>query len=287
MPTKIFLGNAAPIETYAGAHAITHRDGEAPYFEGNVSDEPHPLVPSRTAEGERDRAIAAVRDLSDAGPQITTIVREPNVFDNATREDIVANHVYAVRAVWGQHSAKAPMWVASDDHDVAAAIAAELGCALLPADIGALAAEQREQWDRISSTIQGPQALMVNGGRDATFDLVFSTGGYTYIGLTATSTSPSGSDTSLTGQITTAGGGLIAATATYAHTSGTSTATLTKTFTANGSDSLPVTIAQVGLRSASGTGGTFHSRTLLSSTATLSATGDALTVTWTFTLTPS
>ena len=81
--------------------------------------------------------------------------------------------------------------------------------------------------------------------------------------------------------------GLVAASATYAHTSGTSTSTITKTFTANGSDSLPVTIAQVGLRSASGTGGTFHSRTLLSSTATLSASGDALTVTWTFTLTPS
>ena len=179
------------------------------------------------------------------------------------------------------------MWVASSDQDVAQALAQEYGCPVLPADLGALAVEQREEWDRISESIEGPTALMVNGGRDATFDLVFSTGGYTYIGLTATSTAPSASDTSLTGQITTAGGGLVAASATYAHTSGTSTATLTKTFTANGSDSLPVTIAQVGLRSASGTGGTFHSRTLLSSTATLSASGDALTVTWTFTLTPS
>lgn len=286
MATRIYLGNAAPIETYAGADAITHRDGEAPYFDHNIADERHPAVPVRTDEGERDRAVVAARDF-DAGPQITTIVREANVADNATREDIVLNHVYATRAVWGQHSRKAPMWVASDDHEVAEALAAELGCALLPADLGALAAEQREQWDRISSTIQGPQALMVNGGRDATFDLVFSTGGYTYIGLTANSSSPSASDTSLTGQITTSGGGLIAATATYAHTTGASTATLTKTFTANGSDSLPVTIAKVGLRSASGTGGTFHSNTLLSSTATLSATGDALTVTWTFTLTPS
>lgn len=285
---RIFLGNSAPIETYAGADAITHRDGEAPYFDANVvTGDPHDLIPLRTEEGARDRAIMAVEDASALGPQITTVVREANVADNATRDDVVANHVYAVKAVWPLESSKPPMWVACDDHDVAEAVAAELGCALLPADLGTLAAEQREEWDRVQQRIQGPTALMVNGGRDATFDALFSTGGYTYIGLTATSTAPSASDTSLTGQITTASGGLVAASATYAHTSGTSTATLTKTFTANGSDSLPVTIAQVGLRNASGTGGTFHSRTLLSSTATLSASGDALTVTWTFTLTPS
>lgn len=133
--------------------------------------------------------------------------------------------------------------------------------------------------------------LLVNGGRDMLFDQTFTTStqpaAANYIGLTATSTAPSASDTSLTGQITTASGGLVAAQATYAHTSSTSTATLTKTFTANGSDSLPVTIAQVGVRNASGTGGTLHTRTLLSSTATLSSSGDALTVTMTFTLTPS
>ena len=306
MPTSIYLGNAKPVTTYGGAHAIVHRDGEAPIFGANITADQHDLIPVRTAEGERDRAVMAARPVTveraaevlegmppeapvrvPAGPQITTIVREPNVADNATRDDIVANHVYATQAVWGQHSTEKPMWVASDDYDVATALAEEFGCPILPADLGALAAEQREHWDRISSTIQGPQALMVNGGRDATFDAIFSTAGYTYIGLTATSTAPSASDTSLTGQITTASGGLVAASATYAHTSGTSTATLTKTFTANGSDSLPVTIAQVGLRNASGTGGTFHSRTLLSSTATLTVSGDALTVTWTFTLTPS
>lgn len=133
--------------------------------------------------------------------------------------------------------------------------------------------------------------LLVNGGRDSLFNQHMTTGAqdaaYNYIGLTATSTAPSASDTSLTGQITTASGGLVAAQATYAHTSSTSTATLTKTFTANGSDSLPVTIAQVGVRNASGTGGTLGTRTLLSSTATLSSSGDALTVTMTFTCTPS
>lgn len=104
-----------------------------------------------------------------------------------------------------------------------------------------------------------------------------------YLALTANSTSPVAGDTSLTGEITTGGGGLVRAQATYAHTGGASTYTLTKTFTANGSDSLPVTIAKVGVFNASSSG-TMPWSTLLSSTATLSASGDSITVTETITL---
>ena len=39
MPTSIYLGNAKPVTTYGGAHAVTHRDGEAPLFESNVTDD--------------------------------------------------------------------------------------------------------------------------------------------------------------------------------------------------------------------------------------------------------
>jgi hypothetical protein len=56
-----------------------------------------------------------------------------------------------------------------------------------------------------------------------------------------------GGDTTLTGEIATAGGGLVRAQATYAHTAGTNTSTLTKTFTANASDALPVTVAKIGV----------------------------------------
>jgi hypothetical protein len=48
----------------------------------------------------------------------------------------------------------------------------------------------------------------------------------------------------------TASGGLIRKLATYAHSAssaGSATITLTKTWTANGSDSLPVTVSQVGI----------------------------------------
>ena len=58
---------------------------------------------------------------------------------------------------------------------------------------------------------------------------------------------------------------------------------MTKTFTANGSDSLPVTIGKVGVFNAA-SGGTMPWSSLLSPTATISASGDALTVTETITI---
>ncbi len=104
-----------------------------------------------------------------------------------------------------------------------------------------------------------------------------------YLALTANTTSPSAGATTLTAEIATASGGLIRAQATYAHTGGASTYTLTKTFTANGNDSLPVTVGKVGVFNASSSG-TMPWSSLLSPTATVSASGDALTITVTVTV---
>lgn len=104
--------------------------------------------------------------------------------------------------------------------------------------------------------------------------------GANWMGITANVTTPVATDTTLTGEITTAGGGLLRAQATYAHTAGTTTYTLTKTFTANGSDSLPVTIGKIGMFVAS-SASTMVFETLLSPTATLSASGDTVTPTQT------
>lgn len=127
-----------------------------------------------------------------------------------------------------------------------------------------------------------------NGGRDAMLGQMFGTAAqaaaFNYMALTANSSAPVATSTTLTGEIATAGGGLIRKQATYAHTTGTSTATLTATFTANGSDSLPVTLAKIGGFNASSSG-TMGFETLLSSTATLSTSGDACTITDTATLT--
>ncbi len=108
---------------------------------------------------------------------------------------------------------------------------------------------------------------------------------YWYMALTANATAPSASDTSLTAEITTAGGGLIRKLATYAHTTGAASYSLAATFTANGSDSLPVTLAKIGIfNSVVGAAGRMQFETLLSATATLSAVSDQVTVTDTVSL---
>jgi hypothetical protein len=104
-----------------------------------------------------------------------------------------------------------------------------------------------------------------------------------YLAITANTTSPAASDTTLTGEIATASGGLIRSQATYAHTTGTSTYTLTRTYTANGNDSLPVTVAKTGVFNAASAGAMVW-ETLLGTTATVSASGDSLTVTVTISL---
>ena len=91
-------------------------------------------------------------------------------------------------------------------------------------------------------------------------------------------------------EITTAGGGLIRKIAPYAQTSGVASRaiTLTPVYTANGSDSLPATVTMIGVfasmvSSFGGAGGPMKFETALNVSATLSASGDQLTVTETVT----
>lgn len=136
------------------------------------------------------------------------------------------------------------------------------------------------------SHIGEPQNLITNVGRDAihhqNFDTAAPPAQFNYMALTASTTAPAATDTVLTGEITTVGGGLLRAQATFAHTTGTNTSTLTKTFTANGTDVLPVTIAQIGIFN--GTGAvTLGFHTALTSSITLNVSGDSITVTETLT----
>jgi hypothetical protein len=100
-----------------------------------------------------------------------------------------------------------------------------------------------------------------------------------WVGITASATAPAAGDTTLTGEITTAGGGLIRQVGVYAHTIGTASYTITTTFTANGSDALPVTIAKRGIFDQLALGGTLVFEALVSPTATLNASGDSVTLT--------
>jgi hypothetical protein len=96
---------------------------------------------------------------------------------------------------------------------------------------------------------------------------------------------PTGAAGSTPSGTSTASGGLIRQAAAYAHTTSATTYTLTGSYTANGSDSLPVTIAKIGtFDTLTGATGIMLHETLLSATATLSASGDQLTVTQTVTM---
>lgn len=130
--------------------------------------------------------------------------------------------------------------------------------------------------------------MLTHAGRDQAASAVLDVSGgraavANYMALTANSTGPAVSDTTLTAEIATGGGGLIRKVATYAHTNGTATATLTATFTANGSDALPVTVAKIGIFNAASVGALVWT-TLLTPTAVFSASGDAATITDTITI---
>ena len=100
-----------------------------------------------------------------------------------------------------------------------------------------------------------------------------------FMGISANTSAVGSGDTTLTGEITTVGGGLIRKIATLAHTAGTSSGTVTVVFTANGTDSLPVTIGKAGISSSILSTLANLYLTLLPTTATLSASGDQLTLT--------
>lgn len=102
-----------------------------------------------------------------------------------------------------------------------------------------------------------------------------------YLALTANNTPPAAGDTTLTAEIATAGGGLIRAQAAYAHTPGTKVFTLVKTFTANGSDALPVTVTKFGVFNAASAGTMFASNQITA--AAFAASGDAMALTETVT----
>lgn len=105
-----------------------------------------------------------------------------------------------------------------------------------------------------------------------------------YMGLTANATAVASGDTVLPSEITTGGGGLIRKICTLTHTAGASTGTAVAVFTANGSDSLPVTVAKMGLSHSLLSTANQLLQTLLNATATLTTSGDQLTVTDTITL---
>lgn len=105
-----------------------------------------------------------------------------------------------------------------------------------------------------------------------------------FTGLTANAGAAAAGDTALTGEIATAGGGLIRKISAYAHTAGVASYTLTTAFTANGSDTLPVTVHKLGVFLSLVGATRMAFETVLNADATLNVSGDQLTTTQTVTL---
>jgi len=102
--------------------------------------------------------------------------------------------------------------------------------------------------------------------------------GGVYIALSTDSTATAATDTTCPSEIV--GNGLSRTLGTYSHTTGTNQHEISATFTYTGA--VPVTVAKVCMFDAA-SGGDLFAETLLSSTATVSANGDQLTINWTFT----
>jgi hypothetical protein len=92
-----------------------------------------------------------------------------------------------------------------------------------------------------------------------------------YIGVTANTSSPSATDTTLAGEV--ASGSLARAQAAYAHTTGAPSYTLTKTFTSDQT----IVVAKIGIFNAA-SGGTMPFESLLPAVASLQA-GDQVAIT--------
>lgn len=135
-----------------------------------------------------------------------------------------------------------------------------------------------DQWsvpgtDAVGSTPGNVAYVLLTGNAPAAF-----------VALSADAGVVSATDTTLPSEITTSAGGLKRKRCPYGHTAGVAGFTLTPVFTANGFDSLPVTIAKAAnFQSPKPATGKPQFMALLGTTAVLGASGDQLTVTLTVT----
>ena len=292
--TFVLLGNAAPIDNMG-----------APAADPDGSPLGNTITSVTMRDGWDDDTEGTLALSSDNDPVLNQI---GNFLD---ADDGVKIGVLEIADLWQYHAVAGdlPEWVESDDDRLAQAISTWFSIRGHDCQIGRPAG-----WDdSMSGTVRTSMAdlppiaggasydwvfeddvwdrwrehnLLVNAGRDALHSQHLGTAAqpaaFNYMCLSANATAASAANTTLPGEITTAGGGLLRSQATFAHTAGTNTSTLTKTFTANGSDTLPVTVAKIGVLNA-GSAGTLGYETLLGTSATLSLSGDNVAITHTIT----
>lgn len=249
----LLLGNQAPHEV--------HQPSIDP--DGNVVFDPRSR--GELVENWGGRGPVKIHTLEPDQSPHTTVHIDPDRPLGLVLADIAR--------LWEHHSSESPGWVVVAD--AGGNEHAELTRAAVAQHFGV--------------TEPGPDVatmLVTNAGIDFIATQISGTSAATpakYVAQTASTITPAAADTTLTGEITTASGGLIRAAGTYAHTTGASTYTVTITFTANSSDSLPVTVKAVAVFTAASTG-TMVYEDNLSASITYNASGDQGVVTVTVTL---
>lgn len=115
-----------------------------------------------------------------------------------------------------------------------------------------------------------------------TYAILPGQGPYWYMGVSTDAATVLAADTALTGEIVAASSGCLRKLATYAHTTGVASYSLAATWTYTATDQTfgARALAKIGVfNTVTGATGRMQFATLLASTATLTATGDQLTVT--------
>lgn len=243
---RITIGNGAPVEVH-------HHD------------------PKNAAHVQRLELRGGTVDNGLHKIPLDPIVNHTTEFVNLTGEGTAREILANVLASLPLHSDGSPLWVVvEDDHTARGQL---------------LQALFANEWDLPNPS--GPTALITNGGFDyasAQFGGAASaTNIAVNIALTADSTAPASTDTTLTSEYNHTSAGLNRKAATYAHTVGASTYTLSATWTANGSDVLPFTANKMGVFSQL-SGGTLTTETLVSPAITWNASADTGTIVETFTV---
>lgn len=181
-------------------------------------------------------------------------------------------------------------WIASRDHDCAVGRPEEWFSAsdLPPLGGGAFGTEfQPEEFSIDFWTRWRVHELLTNAGRDALHQQ--HTGGaggvaqpaqFQYMATSTSAAAEVATNTTLPGEIVTAGSGFLRAQATWAHTVGTNTTTLTKTFTATGTDASPTAVSKIGILNAAAAGTLGYEKNLAAA-ATTNTAGDNVAITWT------
>ena len=245
----LLLGNQAPLEVHK---PVDYAQDGTPVWHAHARGD--------VVEDWQGRGVHRLHTLDPVMSSTTEVV----IPAGETLKHVLANVAHG----WDYHSTQAAGWVSVVD-DGGDPARAELLRAALADHFGV-------------PTPTGPTMLVTNAGLDYASKQLGGAASATaiakYCGITATAITPAAGDTSLTGEITTAGGGLVRAAATYAHTVAATTYTLSITFTANASDVLPVTIKGAAFFDAT-SAGNMPLEDQVSPNITYNASGDAGTLT--------